>query len=852
MISTKAWFSCLVMFAAVASDASAVTSPVAGRIVDVSSRKPVAYAAVTMVDSAGTVVGWFLATDQGEFYFERDLGQSVTLMASHIGYHLTRREVMAGDRDTSGITISMEPNLFVAAPIVVSASRRRETSFDAPASVTVIKGSEVGRQQSFTPLDPIKNTMGITFSRKGLLAATFNTRFRSGVMNGGTLVLQDHRYTRLPTLQLNIPYLLASNPADIDQIEIIRGPAASLYGPEGGLGVVHIKTKSPFDQQATSVSFAGGERSVFETWVSHSALLGENLGYRVSSKYFRGEDWLPRDPAIREQAHETLEQATSSAQVEWRPDAETRLIARGGTAYVFEILDQAPATYAQLNDFSFNYAQLEFHKRRFMTNLAYSGNDAGETFFVPSNVRFIDRSFLLAGQILNAQDVRIGKTLHQLSYGVDWRNSIIRSEGTLTGRFEDDDTVTEIGAYTQVTSVVSPKWDVVASVRADHHDRLANGTAFPFRLGVVFEPKRSRHALRLTFNRSDGAPSPSVLFEDFPIGGQTPFQLKVVGIPKGGWTFPRDANGGFLMRSAFVPGGLDDFGTADATRTWGALQAMIPQLASVPAPSSSEAQTDLRIFQVGSGFVPFNPGELQDVHQLERTVSEYVELGYKGLPMDNLEINIDGFVNRRTKGLTTELRAITPNVFYDVNTLETYLSGFMTPAEAAAVAQQVSSNPVGTVAPREAGSSSEILLAFAPLDGARTSWGIDINARVALVDQFSLAATYGYHRADARDEFTSVPQNRGAVRLEYQRPSDSFAAALQVRSQSPYTMDVAVWTGKVESFTVVDLDVAYRPDWLSRVQLFVNVSNLLDEEHVEIVGGKELGRLATARIQFDF
>ena len=64
-------------------------------------------------------------------------------------------------------------------------------------------------------------------------------------------------------------------------------------------------------------------------------------------------------------------------------------------------------------------------------------------------------------------------------------------------------------------------------------------------------------------------------------------------------------------------------------------------------------------------------------------------------------------------------------------------------------------------------------------------------------------------------------------------------------------MQINVWQGEVKGFVVTDLNLGYRFHSLPQMGLYLNISNVFDDRHVELVGGRVLGRLITGRVQLD-
>ena len=149
---------------------------------------------------------------------------------------------------------------------------------------------------------------------------------------------------------------------------------------------------------------------------------------------------------------------------------------------------------------------------RLFANVIYNTSNAGDTYQLRTGEPIVDNSRVLAAQLRHRTQVA---TRHDLLYGVDFRQTIPRTGGTIHGRNEDDDELSEIGAYVHSISGLSPKVDLVGALRLDYHDRI-NDLAISPRVALVFKPSPS-HALRLTYNRAYNSPNPQDLFIDLVV-----------------------------------------------------------------------------------------------------------------------------------------------------------------------------------------------------------------------------------------------------------------------------------------------------------------------------------------------
>ena len=125
-------------------------------------------------------------------------------------------------------------------PVVVTATRQAEPADALLADVTVIDQTEIQRNIGNTVADLLARQPGLQMSRSGgPLTAT--SVFIRGANSDQMMVLVDGvPVTSLDPSGAALPYLSL---ADVDHIEIVRGPTSALYGANALGGVIQIFTK---------------------------------------------------------------------------------------------------------------------------------------------------------------------------------------------------------------------------------------------------------------------------------------------------------------------------------------------------------------------------------------------------------------------------------------------------------------------------------------------------------------------------------------------------------------------------------------------------------------------------------
>lgn len=150
----------------------------------------------------------------------------------------------------------------VRAVTVVAASKREERLGDAPATITVITAEDFARHDWRTIADALRAVPGVYVSwgrdhfRTGIRGLSF-----PGDVDTRTLVLIDGHPMNNPwNASSNLGELLALPPQAIERVEIVRGPASSVYGSNAFLSVVNVITRQPTDK-APARAWAGGMAS---------------------------------------------------------------------------------------------------------------------------------------------------------------------------------------------------------------------------------------------------------------------------------------------------------------------------------------------------------------------------------------------------------------------------------------------------------------------------------------------------------------------------------------------------------------------------------------------------------------
>ena len=837
--------------------AAGQTGALEGAVLDSATRAPLSGVRVTALDMADAVTAIFVTDGRGRFRLTGVAPAPYTLLFTRLGYATRRIEAVEPAASGTLLEITLASSEVALDPVQVTASRAPETSLDAPVSVSVVGRREIEQTRASTPVEYIRAVPGVDFVSSGLIQHGFAVRGRNGATQGFLLMMADYRNAALPSIGSNVSFLLPFTSEDLDRIEVVRGPGAALYGPDAHRGVVHFLTRSPFESKGVSLTVSGGERSVLQTSARVAAAPSARFAFTVSGDYFRGQDW--EVPAFYDTLRQDKEarRAGGEARLDWRPDSATTVVGSIGVAQAINVLVLSGAGGpVQVRDWRYSFAQTRLSRGHLFANVTYNLSDAGETYLLRTGAPFVDNSRQAAVQLQHGAEA--GR--YDLMYGLDGRWTDPRTDSTVHGVNEHDDQVTEVGAYLQAKTALSPRLDFVAAVRADRNDRLDDLSVSP-RAGIVFRPAPA-HAVRLTYNGAFSSPDPAQLFQDFKVRPSLagyPYAVRSSSIPRSGYTFPREC-GGLCMRSPFNPAGPQGYLPVDATLLWDSVVAIMAgrnvDISGIPAPTGLDVSTNLRALNPTSMILVFNPvdpSQITDFAPLHRSFTQTLELGYKGVLAGFMSLTVDGYVSRVRDPFGTAFAA-TPNVFHDSTTLAQYLSQYR-PDSAAQFAGMIARIPVGTISPRETPHPIDVLL-LQHQGGEYTLGGVDVSIAANIANRIQLSGTYSWLSNNVFPDvrvvdtvFLNVPRDKGAVTVSYENERIGFTAALQGRAIGAFPVRTGAVAADIAAYALVDAHVAYQLERASGIGFALDAYNLLDHRHREVAGGGLLGRLVVAKMQ---
>ena len=187
-----------------------------------------------------------------------------------------------------------EDMLFDDMPSVFTASKYEQKISEAPARISVITAKEIQRYgyrnltEALNSLPGIQLTDDETYNYLGVRGLNVPGDFNSRIL----VLVDGHRMNENIFDGVLIDQGGIVNVDMIKQIEMIRGPASSLYGSSAFLGVINIITKDGRDIDGVQVSADTGSQNTHQGRISYGQNFDNGFEVLVSASRYssKGED----------------------------------------------------------------------------------------------------------------------------------------------------------------------------------------------------------------------------------------------------------------------------------------------------------------------------------------------------------------------------------------------------------------------------------------------------------------------------------------------------------------------------------------------------------------------------------
>jgi iron complex outermembrane receptor protein len=201
---------------------------------------------------------------------------------------------------------------------VTSVARKQQTLARSAAAVYVITREQIHRSGYRNVPDVLRLAPGLHVAQVGAHTWAITARGFNGTFAGKMLVLVDGRSIYTPHYAGVYWELHDLMVEDIERIEVIRGPGATMWGANAVKGVINIITRSARSTQGGLVSVGGGTAGERLTALRYGGRLGERAWYRAYAKYAKHRSALNSG---RQEAGDAWSDGRGGLRVDWEPSA---------------------------------------------------------------------------------------------------------------------------------------------------------------------------------------------------------------------------------------------------------------------------------------------------------------------------------------------------------------------------------------------------------------------------------------------------------------------------------------------------------------------------------------------------
>ena len=171
--------------------------------------------------------------------------------------------------------------------VVIATPKENRKLRDLPVAATVLSQDNMRANQ----VNSVKNLTGIV---PNLFIPDYGSKLTTSIYIRGI-----GSRINTPSVGLyvdNIPYIDKSafdfNYADIERIDILRGPQGTLYGRNTMGGLIKVHTKSPFTYQGTDIRMGAATYNNYNVSLTHYHRTSDRFAFSTGGFYEHTGDWM--------------------------------------------------------------------------------------------------------------------------------------------------------------------------------------------------------------------------------------------------------------------------------------------------------------------------------------------------------------------------------------------------------------------------------------------------------------------------------------------------------------------------------------------------------------------------------
>ncbi len=482
---------------------------------------------------------------EGKYRFVNVSDGTYTVAGNLTGFgSATKNDVKVAGKETEvgAMTLAI---VLRGEEVVVTASKVESQLVDAPATISVVSSETIASSPAQNYGDLLRSVPGLNIIQMSARDVNITSRQATSTLSNSQLTLLDGRSIYLDFFGLVLWDLVPSNPADIKQIEVVRGPASAVWGANAMTGVVNILTKSPREAEGGSITLnagmfsgdsfrtdAAGNKTEISGDTGHTyggqftyaGVPNEDWSYRLSAGYNKSDAFARPQGQVPASKHpfdinlpegggtypnfgnEGTKQPKADLRLDRElGDGEAKLSFSGGYAGTSGIVHTGIGPFRLEDDSYLAYGRLGYTRgglkvAAFVNNLDGKAPNllSVDATGAPIQLNFVTRTFDFEvgnSHVLGADSA----VQHVISYGGNVRKNTF--DISIAKGAEDRN---DWGVYLQDEIFVG-QFRFVLGGRVDKFGSVPDRIFSP-RLSAIFKPAED-HAIRVSYNKAFRAPS---------------------------------------------------------------------------------------------------------------------------------------------------------------------------------------------------------------------------------------------------------------------------------------------------------------------------------------------------------
>ncbi len=493
-----------------------------------------------------------ITDDQGSYSLSGLESGNYTIVVSYIGFSESSKEVNLSDGQTLNLDFALTGGTFFSDQVVISGSKTPEKITESPATIVAVSAQQID-EYAGNPAELLARQKGVDYFRAGIATPALNIRGFNSNFNAKNLQVTDGRFSTLIATGLPLGPLNTSIKEDIEQVEVILGPNATMYGPNAHNGLLNTITKDPRTSEGTTFVLnpgVNGDGNLFYSGrFRHAQVINDKLAYKVVAEYTRGTefDWADSVYIDRVGAFDSLGNAIpdgiKEGYEELELDPEVSFLRTEAALYYSPTKDadfilnwcRSNSNYLsptnvgrnQIKDWAINYYQLRFSSKHWFAQAYFTQSSTDSTYSIDERTkqyyRLLDAGLsdadargemsYASGALFQDRSQRANAEVQynnqfgrlNLSIGGQWQLDQANSLGTYLLDENEDDfiNINQYGAYLHLKYDFNENWKAVAAARADYHEVYE----FNFIPKFALLRQGKNGTFRLTYSQGIAAPT---------------------------------------------------------------------------------------------------------------------------------------------------------------------------------------------------------------------------------------------------------------------------------------------------------------------------------------------------------